>query len=157
MCTCSVFLHIRPTLILQPLDVGVFGPVKNAWRSVLKEHQIATCASTVTIKTGVSITASKRVRLIVPSFQHFTSGFRRTGLCPLSKDAIPTSRLRKALPFSRPATESQPQQNEPSASQADQEVAVELVGTWNRGKRKIEARPVVVMTENEDKKENERN
>ena len=77
------------THLLQPLDVGVFGPVKNAWRIVLKEHQIATVGS------------------IVP--QHFTSGFRRTGLCPLSRDAIPTSRLTKALPFSRPAMEPEPE------------------------------------------------
>ena len=55
--------------------------------------------------------------------QHFTSGFR------LSQDAIPSSRLAKALPFTspRPATEPHPQPDEPSASQADQDVAVELV------------------------------
>lgn len=33
---------------LQPLDVGVFGPLKQAWKKILKEHQIETCAGTVT-------------------------------------------------------------------------------------------------------------
>ena len=38
------------THLLQPLDVGVFGPVKATWRKILKEHQIATCAATVRCK-----------------------------------------------------------------------------------------------------------
>ena len=119
------------THLLQPLDVGVFGPLKNAWRIVLKEHQIATCASTVTKQEFPYLLAKLWDRLFLP--QHFTSGFRRTGLCPLSRDAIPTSRLTKALPFSRPATEPEPEpqpqpdelsasQADPSASQADQDV-----------------------------------
>ena len=106
------------THLLQPLDVGVFGPVKNAWRIVLKEHQIATCASTVTKQEFPYLLAKLWDRSFLP--QHFTSGFRRTGLCPLSQDAIPTSQLTKALPFSRPATEPepepQPQPDEPSVS-----------------------------------------
>ena len=36
------------THLLQPLDVGVFGPLKQAWKKILKEHQIETCACTVT-------------------------------------------------------------------------------------------------------------
>ena len=67
--------------------------------------------------------------------QHSTSGFRRTGLCPLSRYAILTSRLTKALPFSRPAMEPEPQphQDEPSALQADQNAAVKLVETCTIG------------------------
>ena len=63
--------------------------------------------------------------------QHFTSGFRRTGLCPLSRDAIPTSRLTKALPCygARVRATATATANEPSVSQADQDVVVELVGT----------------------------
>ena len=62
------------THLLQPLDVGVFGPVKNAWRSVLKENQIATCAATVTKQEFPHLLVKLWDRSFLP--QHFTSGFR---------------------------------------------------------------------------------
>jgi hypothetical protein len=36
------------THILQPLDVGVYGPVKKTWKVILKDHKLATFAQTVT-------------------------------------------------------------------------------------------------------------
>lgn len=36
------------THILQPLDVGVYGPVKKTWKAILKEHRLATLAQNVT-------------------------------------------------------------------------------------------------------------
>ena len=36
------------THLLQPLDIAVFGPMKAAWKRLLKENQIATCAANVT-------------------------------------------------------------------------------------------------------------
>ena len=41
--------------------------------------------------------------------QHLKSGFRRAWLSPLSRSAIPFSRLTKALPFSRPSAAKQMQ------------------------------------------------
>ena len=38
------------THILQPLDVGVYGPVKKTWKSILKEHRLTTLAGHVTIE-----------------------------------------------------------------------------------------------------------
>ena len=35
------------THILQPLDVGVYGPVKKTWKYILKEHKLATLAQNV--------------------------------------------------------------------------------------------------------------
>ena len=35
------------THILQPLDVGVYGPVKKTWKVILKDHKFTTCAQTV--------------------------------------------------------------------------------------------------------------
>ena len=36
------------THILQPLDVGVFGPVKSAWRKILKQYKVRTRAANIT-------------------------------------------------------------------------------------------------------------
>ncbi len=36
------------THILQPLDVGVYGPAKKIWKVIIKEHKIATLAQNVT-------------------------------------------------------------------------------------------------------------
>lgn len=35
------------THILQPLDVGVYGPVKTTWKVILKEHKLLTLAQNV--------------------------------------------------------------------------------------------------------------
>ena len=43
---CCLPPHV--THILQPLDVGVYGPVKATWKSILKEHKLETLAETVT-------------------------------------------------------------------------------------------------------------
>ena len=92
------------THLLQPLDVGVFGPVKSTWKKVLKEYQIETCAGTVTKEDFPGLIA----RLWEQSFKpaHLQGGFRKTGLCPFNRDAIPASKLTKSLPFqSQQATE----------------------------------------------------
>ena len=36
------------THILQPLDVGVYGPAKKAWKTILKDHKIKTLSEYVT-------------------------------------------------------------------------------------------------------------
>ena len=95
------------THILQPLDVSVFGPVKATWRKVLKEHQLETCAATVTKEEFPMLLA----RLLEKSFlpRQLTSGFYKCGLCPLSREAIPSHKLIKALPLTKsPTPEPQP-------------------------------------------------
>ena len=49
--TSNIYLVCLPphtTHLIQPLDVGVFGPMKSAWRTILKRHQIESCAATIT-------------------------------------------------------------------------------------------------------------
>ena len=36
------------THIMQPMDVGVYGPVKKVWKTILKEHKLETLAEKVT-------------------------------------------------------------------------------------------------------------
>ena len=129
-----VCLPPHTTHLLQPLDVGVFGPMKAAWRTILKQHQLQGCAATVTKQEFHILLAKLWDQSFLP--QHLKSGFRRTGLCPLSRAAIPSSRLTKALPFSRPppTRPMQPQPAETSSSHSEAEeqtaVTIELVGTY---------------------------
>lgn len=47
----GVHLYCLPphcTHVLQPLDVGVYGPVKQEWKRILKEHKTTTMAANVT-------------------------------------------------------------------------------------------------------------
>ena len=85
------------THILQPLDVSVFGPLKTSWKSVLKMHQLETCAAVVTKEDFPMLLK----RLLDKSFlpQHLISGFIKCGLCPLSREKIPPHKLRKADPY----------------------------------------------------------
>jgi len=41
-------LPLHVTHIIQPLDVGVYGPVKQMWKMILKEHKLETLGETVT-------------------------------------------------------------------------------------------------------------
>ena len=45
------------THLIQPLDVSVFGPVKNEWRKILKMYQIETHASVITKEDFPSLLA----------------------------------------------------------------------------------------------------
>ena len=47
----GVHLYCLPphtTHILQPLDVGVYGPIKQTWKKILKDHKLKTMAANVT-------------------------------------------------------------------------------------------------------------
>ena len=74
------------THVLQPLDVGVFGPMKKAWKIVLQEYKLASAASCVDKSTFPKLLA----RLYERAFtrQHLVSAFKGTGLFPLNKAAI---------------------------------------------------------------------
>ena len=88
-------LPSHTTHVLQPLDVAVYGPVKKSWRKILKEYKMETCAA----KVDKTVFPSLLRRLWEESFQpeHLKAGFRRAGLCPVSKDAIPRSSYAPSL------------------------------------------------------------
>ena len=93
------------THILQPLDVSVFGPVKNEWKKCLKQFQIETCASVVTKEEFPHLLAELYQKSFHP--HHFKSGFHACGLYPLCRDAISLKKLSTALPFTK-ASEPEP-------------------------------------------------
>ena len=91
----NIHLLCLPSHLLQPLDVSVFGPVKSTWKKVPKEYQIETCAGTVTKEDFQSLIARPWEQSFQPA--HLQGGFRKTGLSPINRDAIPASRLTKSL------------------------------------------------------------
>ena len=115
------------THLLQPLDVSVFGPMKAAWRKLLKVHQIETCAGTVTKEDFPGLIAKLWEQSFKPA--NLKGGFRKTGLCPLSRDAISSHRLTKSLPFSQSASVTSSTAEENESSSSSQPTAIEVVGT----------------------------
>ena len=98
-------LPSHTTHALQPLDVGVYGPLKRCWSKILKEHKMETCAVMVD-KTNFPGLLS---RLWETSFQdhHLKAGFRKAGLCPITKEAIPKSSYATSLPHTQPSQKAQ--------------------------------------------------
>ena len=64
--------------ILQPLDVGVYGPLKKSWKEITKAYRSSTRASVISKQVFPSLLAE----LWTKSFKscHLTSGFRVCGL-----------------------------------------------------------------------------
>ena len=96
---CGVVLFCLPshtTHALQPLDVGVYGPLKSRWGKILKEYKMETCAAVVD-KTEFSGLLKK---LWEESFEakHLKAGFRKAGLCPLTTENISKSSFAPSLP-----------------------------------------------------------
>ncbi|XP_065891572.1 tigger transposable element-derived protein 2-like [Dysidea avara] len=72
------------THILQPMDVGVFRPLKQCYYNILKEYKMQTMAE---------------------NESHIISGFRAAGLHPLNRSAIKDLKLATGVPFQQPAKE----------------------------------------------------
>ena len=86
-----VCLPAHTSHILQPLDVGVFGPMKATWKRVLKEYKTSTRAANVTKEVFPSLLK----QLLESSFcpEHIRAGFRGSGLYPLKPSAIAAYKL----------------------------------------------------------------
>ena len=72
--------------ILQPLDVGVYGPMKSAWHRILKSHKMVTRATNVT-------------KQVFPALLQQLWASSVAGLYPLDANNIPTYKLAPSLPI----------------------------------------------------------
>ena len=79
------------TAVLQPLDIGVYGPLKKQWKKILKKYKLQTHALIVDRTVFPSLFG----QVWSTSFtkQQLQSGFSATGLCPLNKQVIRDSPL----------------------------------------------------------------
>lgn len=96
----NVHLMLLPsntTHVLQPLDVGVYGPLKQAWKKILADYKLATRASNIGKEEFPSLLYQLWDRSFKP--QHLQGGFKETGLFPFKYSAIPSWKLAPAMPF----------------------------------------------------------
>ena len=110
-------LPSHTTHALQPLDVGVYGPLKSRWGKILKEYKMETCAAVVD-KTEFPGLLKK---LWEESFEakHLKVGFRKAGLCPLTTENISKSSFAPSLPHILPPHEPQTPTKGDQAAWAD--------------------------------------
>ena len=123
-----VFYTFSPhtTHLLQPLDVGVFGTLKHVWSKILKEFKLETMAAKINQCVFPSLVA--KMWPLVLLLEHLIGDFKGAGLHPLSRDAIPTSKLKVSISFQAPSqTQStQSQQSQSQQSQSPHPSAVHL-------------------------------
>ena len=83
-----IVLCIPPntTHATQPLDVSLFGPLKRHWSSVCHAYLTKNPGSVVTKLQFNSLFSQAWYKAIRPEL--IVSGFRKTGICPLNKNAI---------------------------------------------------------------------
>lgn len=98
-----IFLPPNSTHLCQPLDVGVFRPVKNAWRQLLLNWKIKNKG--VLPKTEFPRMITKLLDKLQPNMsQNIKSGFASSGIFPTDRNRV----LTKLIPSGR----SQPLNNE---------------------------------------------
>ena len=104
-----VLLPSNTTHVLQPLDVGVYGPIKQAWKSsILGQYKRKTRAANIDKEDLPKLVAQLWDISFKP--KHLEGGFRETGLFPFTITAIPSWKYAAALPLQA----SSPKQNPPS-------------------------------------------
>ena len=74
------------THIVQPLDVGVFAPVKKVWRHLLKQWKLESRAQNVSKEVFPRLICQLWEESITP--KQCRSGFRASGIFPLNRDAV---------------------------------------------------------------------
>ena len=84
------------THLLQPLDVGVFTPLKNARRAVLKQYKLETRGEHASKEVFPSVIANFWETSFLP--KHCIDGFRAVGLIPFSPEHV----LQKLSPTAAP-------------------------------------------------------
>jgi hypothetical protein len=78
-------LHPNTTHILQPCDVGIFGPLKAAWKTAVRKHKI---------KNNVQITRSNFAKLFAEAFESsvtkgiICNAFKACGLFPFDPNSV---------------------------------------------------------------------
>ena len=86
-----VCLPAHTSHILQPMDVGVYGPMKATWRKVLKQYNTSTRAANVTKEEFPSLLSQLWTQSVY--LEHISAGFRACGLHPLNSGAIPQYKI----------------------------------------------------------------
>jgi len=83
-----VFLPLRSTHFIQPLDVSFFAPLKRAWRKILERTKRACKGKTSSIPKDIfpGLLKSLHNAVYKNAADNLTSGFEKCGLCPMNKE-----------------------------------------------------------------------
>ena len=93
-----VLLPSNTTHVLQPLDVGVYGPIKQAWKtSILAQYKMKTRAANIDKEDFPKLVAQLWDISFKP--KNLKGGFRETDLFPFTITAIPAWKYAAALPL----------------------------------------------------------
>ena len=102
------------TYIMQPLDVSVFRPLKQAYSKILKEYKTATLAGNISKAVFPSLLNQLWDVSFKPS--HLCSGFQATGIHPLQREVISNEKLNAGVAFRKPPTQDQLLSTTPSST-----------------------------------------
>ena len=92
-------LPLNLTHIMQPLDISVFRPLKQAHSKILKEYKTATLAGNISKAVLPSLLNQLWDMSFKPS--HLYSGFQATGIHPLKREAISNEKLSTGIAESK--------------------------------------------------------
>ena len=116
-----MLLPANTTHVLQPLDVGVYGPLKQAWKSrILPQYKRKTRAANITKEDFPKLVRQLWDISFKP--QHLQGGFRESGLFPFTMSAIQSWKYAPALPLQA----SNPKQKQPSLGRMETPLRAEL-------------------------------
>lgn len=96
----NVHLMLLPsntTHVMQPLDVGVYGPIKKSWKKILADYKRETRAANITKEEFPRLV--KELWSASFTAKQLEGGFKESGLYPVSFDAIPSWKYAPALPL----------------------------------------------------------
>jgi hypothetical protein len=72
---------------MQPLDVGIFGPMKSAWRAQLSKYADKDPAAKLLLKTEFPKMLKELLLSLNPK-QHLPAAFEKCGLVPLNRNKV---------------------------------------------------------------------
>ena len=82
-----VCLPANSTDKMQPLDVGIFGPMKSAWRKQLLFYAEKDPAAQLLQKTEFPRMLKELVESLKP-MEHLPKAFEKCGLCPINREKV---------------------------------------------------------------------
>jgi len=85
-----VALYPNSTHILQPLDVGVFGPLKSRWKKIVKQWRVDNEKEVSKFEVP---TALSQIIYDKEMASNIKSGFRATGIYPYNADNVDYSKI----------------------------------------------------------------
>ncbi len=110
---------------LQPFDVGVYGPAKKVWYSILHQFYRESRQKTVTKPAFPALLNLLYSRAFIRKPSNLEAGFRKASLCPWNKDAIPQAKL----VLCRTTESGDTREDAHSSSDASVEPSFEIIST----------------------------